>query len=178
MMSSFPTPALSDYPAHLAIYFQGHVFDSLTLNKAMDTILTLGGHFLVTNVSIGVTKTDTSTVHLTLHGKDNDHIADMMKVLEVYGAQRQSGAHSSLAKVQKATIAPNNAAVIGYVPTYVATKEHGELPAGRMVHNPIVLVKRGAELIPTQESQLLPGDEVVVGPEGFRWEQAALPVEA
>jgi hypothetical protein len=172
MMSPFPSPSLADYPAHLGLFFQGHVFDSLTLNKAMDTILTLGGHFLITNISIGVSKTDTSTVHLTLHGKDDAHLADMMKVLEVYGAQRQTEAVSQLAKVQKMAMAPTNAAVIGYVPTFVALKET-TLPAGRMVHNPVVLVKRGDELVPTQESHLLPGDEVVVGPQGFRWEAAA-----
>lgn len=161
---------LDQYKAHTALALEGHVFDSLTLNKALDTILAKDGHFLITNVRIGASKEEVSSVHLTVFGKDDAHLKQVLEALAPLAPQTLSG-HSHLETVTVAGLLPHGAAVLGYVPLAVSFKDQGVVPAGSHVSNAIVLKHHEGTLVPVVQTSLAVGDQVVVESDGFVWHQ-------
>jgi hypothetical protein len=166
-----PISVLESFKAHTALALEGHVFDSLTLNKLLDTILAHEGHFLITNVRIGISKTEPSSVHITVFGKDDPHLKTILEALAPLHPKTLSGT-SSLVAVAVDGLLPASAAVLGYMPVSVSIEGTGELAAGGALGNALVLKKEGATLVPVLQSSLKAGDHVVAGADGFVWQQA------
>lgn len=159
---------LNEYPACRPVTLEGHVFDSLTLNKTLDTVLRHDGHFLITNVRIGHRKEDTSSVQMNLYARSEQALQELLEVLKVYGVSENDGT-AHLEGVSGDGQLPHGAIILGYVPRSVTLAGGEDLAATPAAHDALVLVKAGNQLQVRPQSQLNPGDPVVVGAKGINW---------
>ncbi|MCX8172622.1 MAG: TIGR00300 family protein, partial [Archaeoglobaceae archaeon] len=67
--------------------FEGHLIDSMIFPKALDLILDLEGEFEIVEFKVGKRKQDHSYARLIVFGKDEDHLAQILKELHKIGAR-------------------------------------------------------------------------------------------
>ncbi|MGZ4920915.1 MAG: TIGR00300 family protein, partial [Halobacteriota archaeon] len=65
---------------------QGHIIDSLTFTKVLDTIMDLDGEFEIVTFTIGNQKSDPSYVRLAVKGRDEAHLDAILSALHRLGA--------------------------------------------------------------------------------------------
>lgn len=157
------------YKSSTQLLMEGHLFDSLTLNKVLDYILKRNANFLLTSVQIGREKTEPSRVSFTLYAKDDEHLNRLLEELKVYGVQHTANAKSKVAAVTEAGKSPEGAYIAGYLPVSVALDADKTVSSGGAAVNPLVLVAQGDELVVKAQHQLVVGDHVVVGEAGLLW---------
>lgn len=63
------------------IEMEGHLIDSLTLTKALDKIMSMGGEFEIKTFQVGKRKHDTSYVKIAISGEDDDHLGRILLAL-------------------------------------------------------------------------------------------------
>jgi len=69
------------------IEMEGHLIDSLTLTKALDKIMSMGGEFEIKKFRVGKKKHDTSYVLIAISGEDADHLGRILLALHPLGAR-------------------------------------------------------------------------------------------
>jgi hypothetical protein len=156
------------YTASQPLLMEGHLFDSLTLNKVLDYILTHNAEFLLTSVQIGQQKTDASRVTFTLFAKTQAHLDKLMEELVIYGVQSTEAANSELVAVSQPSRLPEGAYVLGYLPVAVSTGSQ-TIASGGAEANALVLVAEAGVLKVVAQHQLQVGQNVVVGQAGLAW---------
>jgi hypothetical protein len=157
------------YKSATQLVMEGHLFDSLTLNKVLDYILKRNANFLLTSVQIGREKTEPSRVSFTLYAKDDEHLNRLLEELKVYGVQHTTNATSKVAAVAEAGKNPAGAYIVGYLPVSVALEGDKKVASGGAAVNPLVLVVQGEQLVVKAQHQLAVGDHVVIGEAGLLW---------
>lgn len=160
--------AAPTYAASRQVMMEGHLFDSLTLPKVLDYILTHNADFLMSSIHIGQTKTDASRVSFTLFAKNDQHLNKLLDELTIYGLQATDDATSELIAVTKEGELPPGAHIVGYLPVEVRTP-HQTFESGGHPANALVLVADAGELKVLAQHQLKVGQNVVVGEAGLSW---------
>lgn len=69
------------------ILLHGHIIDSLTLPKTMDTIIDQGGDYEIEELDVGKLKTDKSTAKLIVKSDDEEIFNRILDILTDYGAE-------------------------------------------------------------------------------------------
>ncbi|MCD7781982.1 MAG: TIGR00300 family protein [Methanosphaera sp.] len=69
------------------IILKGHIIDSLTLPKTLDTIMEMGGDFEIEDLQVGKLKTDYSTARIRVESEDEVIFDRIMDILTDYGAE-------------------------------------------------------------------------------------------
>lgn len=69
------------------ILLHGHIIDSLTLPKTMDTIIDQGGDYEIEELTVGKLKTDKSTAKLIVKSDDEEIFNRILDILTDYGAE-------------------------------------------------------------------------------------------
>lgn len=69
------------------ILLHGHIIDSLTLPKTMDTIIDQGGDYEIEELQVGKLKTDKSTAKLIVKSDDEEIFNRILDILTDYGAE-------------------------------------------------------------------------------------------
>ena len=69
------------------VEMEGHLIDSLTLTKALDKIMNMGGEFEIKKIQVGKKKHDTSYVMIAISGEDADHLDRILLALHPLGAR-------------------------------------------------------------------------------------------
>ncbi len=148
------------------IEVSGHIVDSLTLAKILDTVLESGADYEMLDVSIGKTNKDTSTARIAITAED-DVLDPLLDDLQVHGANRIQHTDAVLVEAEIDGVFP-----AGFHST---TNLETEVLVGgrwRRVDNPemdcgLVVDEDGAaHTVPMHRVRA--GDRIVVGREGVR----------
>lgn len=91
------------------ILLHGHIIDSLTLPKTMDTIIDQGGDYEIEELQVGKLKTDKSTAKLIVKSDDEEIFNRILDILTDYGAELiEENEEVTLVASQKDKTAPDN----------------------------------------------------------------------
>lgn len=91
------------------ILLHGHIIDSLTLPKTMDTIIDQGGDYEIEELQVGKLKTDKSTAKLIVKSDDEEIFNRILDILTDYGAELiEENEEVTLVTSQKDKTVPDN----------------------------------------------------------------------
>ncbi|MCS7143692.1 MAG: TIGR00300 family protein [Archaeoglobaceae archaeon] len=146
--------------------FEGHLIDSMIFPKALDLILDLEGEFEIVEFKVGKKKQDYSYARIIVFGRDEEHLALILKELHKIGARIPEAEEVEFAEAPGDKILPDNF----YVTTNNLTFVHHNgkwLEVEGIAMDRIIVLKDGKALcLPI--SDVKKGDLVVVGEKGVR----------
>ena len=150
------------------IEIQGHILDSLTLPKIMDTILDAGANYIIDKIDIGKEKTTLSYAKLTITADNEQILNDILILVTKQGATLFKEKQLVLGECLKDRTLPDN--------FYSSTNMNTEILLDDewiKVDNPamdcaIVVDKANKKAKCSKISQVKKGDKVVVGHEGVK----------
>ncbi|MCS7129896.1 MAG: TIGR00300 family protein [Archaeoglobaceae archaeon] len=146
--------------------FEGHLIDSMIFPKALDLILDLEGEFEIVEFKVGKRKQDHSYARLIVFGKDEDHLAQILKELHKIGARIPEAEEVGLAEAPGDKILPENFYVTTNNLTFVHYK--GKWLEVEGISMDRVIVIRNGRAICLSIGDVKKGDLVVVGEKGVR----------
>lgn len=148
------------------IEMEGHLIDSLTLTKALDKIMSMGGEFEIKKFRVGKKKHDTSYVMLAISGEDADHLDRILLALHPLGARVIEAEDVHLEIAPKDRVVPR-----GFYSTtnhFTSVRYRGAwLEVEDIQMDCLIIIKEGRAIcVPI--GQIEKGDAVVVGTGGVR----------
>lgn len=142
------------------IELKGHIIDSLTLSKVLDTIIDMGGEFKILELDVGETKTDESYCRIEVEGSPQ-----LFNELETLGALLPKKEVKTEKAPRDCVLPPNFYGTTNY-PTYVYLE--GEWVKVANLEMDAVIVIKGNKAFCKRQCQVKEGEEVVVGIEGIK----------
>src|SRR5947207_6228091 len=148
------------------VELEGHIIDSLTLAKVLDTVLAAGADYRLLDVEIGRTATDPSRARIELTG-DDDTLTSLLAELQVHGANPVGGGDADLVVADIDGVLPAGFYSTTNLPTSIRV-------GGQWVPVENPEMDCGVVLLPDGRARTLPmhrvrtGDRIVVGMEGVR----------
>ena len=144
----------------------GHLIDSLILTKIFDKIMDLQGEFQVEEIEIGKKKKDQSFARLSITGKDQKHLDEILETVYRLGAVSKIQKEITLKKSPKNNVMPDN--------FYSTTNNHTHVfhkgkwvPVENMMMDKCIVVKGNkAFCIPVRDVKK--GDQIIVGEKGIK----------
>jgi len=148
------------------IEMEGHLIDSLTLTKALDKIMSMGGEFEIKKFRVGKKKHDTSYVMIAISGDDADHLDRILLALHPLGARVIEAEDVHLEIAPKDRVVPR-----GFYSTtnhFTSVRYRGAwLEVEDIQMDCLIIIKEGRAIcVPI--GQIEKGDAVVVGTGGVR----------
>jgi len=152
--------------AEREIELKGQIVDSGILNKVMDTVVEYNGDFETEEFNLGKQKMDPSYAKMKISASSEQKLEELINELRRLGAYVVGDEDVSLAKVEKAKVAPENFYSTTNHPTHIHHK-------GKWIN--VDTIKMDALIVVDTENntahcatqgKLKPGDLVVVGEEG------------
>ena len=148
------------------IEVSGHIIDSSILTKIFDKIMDLHGEFQVEEISIGKKKKDQSYARLSVTGKNQKHLGEILETIYREGAVSKIQKEIQLKKSPKNMVMPEN--------FYSTTNNHTQVfhndkwiqVENMMMDKCIVLKENRAFCVPIRD--LKKGDEVIIGENGIK----------
>ncbi len=148
------------------IEVSGHLIDSSILTKIFDKIMDLHGEFKVEEINIGKQKKDASYARLSVSGKNQKHLDEILETIYREGAVSKTQKRISLKKSPKDMVMPIN--------FYSTTNNHTQIfynekwiPVENMMMDKCIVVKNGkASCVPVRDVRK--GDEIIVGEGGIK----------
>ncbi|MSV26633.1 MAG: TIGR00300 family protein [Nitrosarchaeum sp.] len=148
------------------IEVSGHLIDSSILTKIFDKIMDLHGEFQVEEINIGKQKKDASYARLSVTGKNQKHLDEILETIYREGAVSKTQKRISLKKSPKDMVMPIN--------FYSTTNNHTQIfynekwiPVENMMMDKCIVVKNGkASCVPVRDVRK--GDEIIVGEGGIK----------
>ncbi|MBA0908769.1 MAG: TIGR00300 family protein [Nitrosarchaeum sp.] len=148
------------------IEVSGHLIDSSILTKIFDKIMDLHGEFQVEEINIGKQKKDASYARLSVTGKNQKHLDEILETIYREGAVSKIQKRISLKKSPKDMVMPIN--------FYSTTNNHTQIfynekwiPVENMMMDKCIVVKNGkASCVPVRDVRK--GDEIIVGEGGIK----------
>lgn len=152
---------------------EGHIVDSLLLAKVLDLVLESGADYVLTEVSIGRTATDTSRVVLEVEAADDVVLARLAEALQVHGANPRDPGDAELVVATTAGVLPTGFHSTTNLATEVRVAgrwipvANPEMDCGLAVDGaPDGGAPTTARTVPMHRVQV--GDRIVVGGAGVR----------
>ena len=144
----------------------GHLIDSSILTKIFDKIMDLRGEFQVEEIQIGKRKSDESFARLSVIGKNQRHLDEILETVYRLGAVSKVHRQAVLKKAPKNCVMPDN--------FYSTTNNHtqvfhdgGWIPVHNMMMDKCIVVRNGtAQCVPVRDVRR--GDPIVVGEDGVK----------
>ena len=153
---------------HEIIELRGHIIDSWSLPRTMDTIMDRGGNFDIEEMSVGKTKTEASYVRLNVKAPSAETLELILSELQQYGASIKDAGEVQTAIVEQDGVLPARFYSTTNLPTQV--RIHGQWITVEDIEMDVAVVvdriKERAYCIPMHDVHK--GDEVVVGHAGIR----------
>ena len=148
------------------IEVSGHLIDSSILTKIFDKIMDLQGEFQVEQIEIGKKKKDQSFTRLSITGKDQKHLNEILETVYRLGAVSKIQKEITLKKSPKNNVMPDN--------FYSTTNNHTQIfhkgkwvPVENMMMDKCIVVKNNrAFCIPVRDVKK--GDEIIIGEKGIK----------
>jgi lysine-ketoglutarate reductase/saccharopine dehydrogenase-like protein (TIGR00300 family) len=150
------------------IELSGHIIDSWTLPRAWDIIMDRGGNFIVEQMRVGASKTETSYIRLKIEAPNDEILERILSELQQFGAVLVHAEDVQTETVEQDGVLPARFYSTTNLPTQV--RLHGQWVDVEAVEMDVVIVVEAASgrayCKPMHEVRV--GDEVVVGHNGIR----------
>lgn len=150
------------------IELSGHIIDSWTLPRAWDIIMDRGGNFVVEEMRVGASKTETSYVRLKIEAPDDEILERILSELQQFGAVLVHAEDVQTETVEQHGVLPPRFYSTTNLPTQV--RLHGQWVDVEAIEMDVVIIVDQATgrayCKPMHEVHV--GDEVVVGHNGIR----------
>ena len=147
---------------------KGHLIDSMILTRIFDKIMDLKGDFQVLEFSVGKRKEDPSYTRLSIRGKNQQHISELLESVYREGAQPIAVQQVMLKPADKDMVMPDNF----YSTTNNATQVYYDgswIDVENMMMDKSIVVNTEKK---TSECKMIrdvkKGDMIVVGEQGVR----------
>jgi len=148
------------------IEVSGHIIDSSILTKIFDKIMDLHGEFQVEEINIGKKKKDKSYARLSVTGKNQKHLDEILETIYREGAVSKIQKEIILKKSPKDMVMPEN--------FYSTTNNHTEVfynntwiqVENMMMDKCIVVKDNHAFCVPIRDVKK--GDKIIVGENGIK----------
>jgi len=148
------------------IEVSGHIIDSSILTKIFDKIMDLQGEFQVEEINIGKKKKDQSYARLSVTGKNQKHLDDILETIYREGAVSKIQKKILLKKSPKDMVMPenfysttNNHTQVFYNDTWIQVEN-------MMMDKCIVIKDNRAFCVPIRDVKK--GDQIIVGENGIK----------
>src|SRR5579884_3676011 len=150
------------------IELSGHIIDSWTLPRAWDVIMDRGGNFVVEEMRVGASKTETSYIRLKIEAPDDEILERILSELQQFGAVLVHAEDVQTETVEQDGVLPARFYSTTNLPTQV--RLHGQWVDVEAIEMDVVIVvdttNRRAYCKPMHEVHS--GDEVAIGHNGIR----------
>ena len=148
------------------IEVEGHLIDSSILTKIFDKIMDLKGEFQVEKIDIGKKKKDQSFAQLSITGKNQKHLDEILQTVYRLGAVSKIQQQITLKKSPKNYVMPDN--------FYSTTNNHTQvfhngkwIPVENMMMDKCIVVKGNrAFCVPVRDVKK--DDQIIVGEKGIK----------
>jgi lysine-ketoglutarate reductase/saccharopine dehydrogenase-like protein (TIGR00300 family) len=144
----------------------GHLIDSSILTKIFDKIMDLQGEFQVEEIEIGKKKRDQSFARLSITGKDQKHLDEILETIYRLGAVSKIQKEITLKKAPKNSVMPDNFYSTTNNHTHIFHKGKWISVENMMMDKCIVVKGNRAFCIPVRD--IRKGDQIVVGEKGIK----------
>ena len=144
----------------------GHLIDSSILTKIFDKIMDLQGEFQVEEIEIGKKKRDQSFARLSITGKDQKHLDEILETVYRLGAVSKIQKEITLKKAPKNNVMPDNFYSTTNNHTHVFHKGKWVSVENMMMDKCIVVKGNRAFCIPVRD--IKKGDQIIVGEKGIK----------
>ena len=150
------------------VELSGHIIDSWTLPRAWDIIMDRGGNFVVEEMRVGVSKTETSYARLKIEAPDSKTLDLILSELQQLGAVLLHSKDVKTATVEQNGVLPDKFYSTTNLPTQV--RLNGQWVTVENIEMDVVIVidkeHHRAYSKPMHEVQV--GEQVVIGYQGIR----------
>ncbi|MEO6890830.1 MAG: TIGR00300 family protein [Ktedonobacteraceae bacterium] len=150
------------------IELTGHIIDSWTLPRAWDTIMDRGGNFVVEEMRVGASKTDSSYIRLKVEAPDDEILERILSELQQFGAVLLHSADVHTVAVEQRGVLPARFYSTTNLPTQV--RLHGQWVDVEHIEMDVAIIidadGKRPYCKPMHEVEI--GDQVVTGYEGIR----------
>jgi lysine-ketoglutarate reductase/saccharopine dehydrogenase-like protein (TIGR00300 family) len=148
------------------IEVDGHLIDSSILTKIFDKIMDLQGEFQVEEIDIGKKKGDQSFARLSITGKNQKHLDELLETVYRLGAVSKIQKEITLKKSPKNCVMPDNFYSTTNNHTQVFHKGKWISVEDMMMDKCIVLKGNRAFCVPVRDVKK--GDQIIVGEKGIK----------
>jgi len=148
------------------VELQGHIIDSLTFTKVLDTIMDLDGEFEIITFTIGSQKSDPSYVRLAVKGRDEAHLDAILSALHRLGAAVPEIEDVRLGTAEKDKVVPSGFYSTTNHPTFIHW--HGAWVPVEGIEMDCMIIVRDDRAICTPLHHVKAGDQIVIGQQGVR----------
>ncbi|MDH3341020.1 MAG: TIGR00300 family protein [Nitrosopumilus sp.] len=144
----------------------GHLIDSSILTKIFDKIMDLQGEFQVEEIEIGKKKRDQSFARLSITGKNQKHLDEILETVYRLGAVSKIQKEVTLKKSPKNNVMPDNFYSTTNNHTHIFHKGKWISVENMMMDKCIVVKGDRAFCIPVRD--IKKGDQIIVGEKGIK----------
>ena len=144
----------------------GHLIDSSILTKIFDKIMDLQGEFQVEEIDIGKKKRDQSFARLSITGKDQKHLDEILETVYRLGAVSKIQKEITLKKAPKNNVMPDNFYSTTNNHTHIFHKAKWISVENMMMDKCIVVKGNRAFCVPVRD--IKKGDQIIVGEKGIK----------
>ena len=148
------------------IEVDGHLIDSSILTKIFDKIMDLQGEFQVEEIDIGKKKGDQSFARLSITGKNQKHLDELLETVYRLGAVSKIQKEITLKKSPKNCVMPDNFYSTTNNHTQVFHKGKWISVENMMMDKCIVLKGNRAFCVPVRDVKK--DDQIIVGEKGIK----------
>ncbi|MGZ4937069.1 MAG: ornithine cyclodeaminase, nickel-pincer nucleotide-dependent [Halobacteriota archaeon] len=148
------------------VELQGHIIDSLTFAKVLDTIMDLDGEFEIITFTIGSQKRDPSYVRLAVKGRDEAHLDAILSALHRLGAAVPEIEDVRLGTAEKDKVVPPGFYSTTNHPTHVHL--HGAWVPVEDIEMDCMIIVHDDRAVCTPLHHVKAGDQIVLGQQGVR----------
>jgi lysine-ketoglutarate reductase/saccharopine dehydrogenase-like protein (TIGR00300 family) len=148
------------------IEVSGHLIDSSILTKIFDKIMDLHGEFQVEEINIGRKKKDPSYARLSVIGKNQKHLDEILETVYREGAVSKIQKEITLKKSPKDMVMPDDFYSTTNNHTKVFHNEKWIQVENMMMDKCIVVKENRAFCVPVRD--IKKGDSIVVGENGIK----------
>ena len=148
------------------IEVSGHLIDSSILTKIFDKIMDLQGEFQVEEIDIGKKKRDQSFARLSITGKNQKHLDEILDTVYRLGAVSKIQKEITLKKSPKNNVMPDNFYSTTNNHTHIFHKGKWVSVENMMMDKCIVVKGNRAFCIPVRD--IKKGDQIIVGEKGIK----------
>jgi lysine-ketoglutarate reductase/saccharopine dehydrogenase-like protein (TIGR00300 family) len=150
------------------IELSGHIIDSWTLPRAWDVIMDRGGNFVVQEMRVGTSKTETSYARLKVEAPNDETLELILSELQQFGAVLLHGNDALTAIVEQDGVLPAGFYSTTNLPTQVRLNGQWVNVEDIEMDVAIVLDRAQGRAYTKPMHEVSQGDEVVIGHDGIR----------
>ena len=150
------------------VELSGHIIDSWTLPRAWDTIMDRGGNFVVEEMRVGVSKTETSYARLKIEAPNSKTLELILSELQQLGAVLLHGNDVQTGTVEQNGVLPAKFYSTTNLPTQVRLNGQWIDVENIEMDVAVVIDKAHGWAYSKPMHEVQAGDQVVIGYEGIR----------